>query len=159
MDYQLPQLFLPVKATRVVVFGSRKFERYDLVIELLLRLAKARPDITIITGGAQGPDSWAAQDAIGLGLKLEQYPAKWRTPGSDRVNRAAGLQRNELMADACDVGFGFWDGKSTGTDHMFSCLRERRKPYTCINQQGGVTYWKHNGSVYIPNVDTQAMMQ
>jgi len=70
-------------------------------------------DITVICGGAKGPDKMGAEWAEFHGINVRHMPADWNAHG-----RAAGPIRNAAMADIGDVLIAFYDGKSKGTANM-----------------------------------------
>lgn len=54
------------------------------------------------------------------GLKLKIVDANWRLDG-----RAAGVIRNELMANYGTHSISFWDGKSKGTADLIRRVNHR----------------------------------
>ena len=65
---------------------------------------------TIISGGADGPDTTAIELAYENDVDLEVYPADWKKYG-----KKAGIIRNKEMVYNCDACVALWDGKSRGT--------------------------------------------
>jgi hypothetical protein len=92
---------------RVGIVGSRGFTAPDLVRAFVRSLPK---DATVVSGGAQGVDSWAVGEAKILGLNYKEWPANWKQWG-----KAAGFIRNQTIVDDSDIVVAFWDGKSNGT--------------------------------------------
>ena len=64
----------------------------------------------IVSGGAIGVDSCAAEYAKKNGLKLTVF-----LPQYERCGRAAPIVRNKKIVDYADKIIAFWDGKSKGT--------------------------------------------
>ena len=64
----------------------------------------------IVSGGAVGVDSCAAEYAKKNGLKLTVF-----LPQYERYGRAAPIERNKKIVDYADKIIAFWDGKSKGT--------------------------------------------
>ena len=64
----------------------------------------------IVSGGAVGVDSCAAEYAKKNGLKLTVF-----LPQYERYGRAAPIARNKKIVDYADKIIAFWDGKSKGT--------------------------------------------
>ncbi len=60
---------------RIAIVGSRQCDAQGAVEYLIGSLAAKDPDITIVSGGARGVDSWAAQAAERAGLKVGVYLA------------------------------------------------------------------------------------
>lgn len=112
---------------RVIVCGSRRWRDRDKIINRLADL----PDpasVTIVHGNAQGADRIAHQEAQKLGLLVEPHPADWEQHG-----KAAGPIRNRAMAQmGADLCIAFWDGRSTGTQHMIGEARRRGIPIETI---------------------------
>ena len=84
---------------RVLFTGSRKFEKDQVVIEILeglVRKAGFPQQITVVHGGAPGLDSVAGVLARHMGMKVEVHYADWQKHG-----KAAGPIRNQAM-----VGLG-----------------------------------------------------
>lgn len=101
---------------RVVIFGSRDFNDYELLKEkcdVYLKNKKHTHNVIIVSGHAKGADTLGEQYAKERGYKVEVYPAKWKELGVK-----AGFIRNEQMADISNAAIGFWDGESHGTKHM-----------------------------------------
>lgn len=74
----------------------------------------------IISGTARGADTLGEAWAKENGVPCEQYPADWK-----RYGRAAGLRRNESMADNAAALVALWDGSSSGTKHMINIARKK----------------------------------
>jgi len=109
---------------KIVIFGSRNFDNYELLKKVCDRIIKKlKPDtVTIISGTARGADTLGERYANERGYDLERYPAEW-----DRYGKSAGYRRNEKMAKIADVGIGFWDGRSKGTKHMIDIMKKLNK--------------------------------
>jgi len=108
---------------RVVVFGSRDFKDEEFVRAQVRELASpaARRPMVVITGGARGVDSWAADEARKNGLSVEEYLPDW-----EHYGKSAGIRRNRQMFEQGrpDEAWAFWDGRSRGT--FDSITRARR---------------------------------
>ena len=102
---------------KVAVIGSRRIER--------LKLEQFLPEdiCEIISGGARGVDTIAAEYARSHGIPFRVYP-----PDYNQYGRKAPLVRDRLIADECDVLFAFWDGKSSGTAYTVRYARQQGKP-------------------------------
>ena len=101
---------------KLAIIGSR-----GLVVE---NLEKYLPDGVeeIVSGGAKGIDSQAAEYARTHGIKLVEF-----LPDYERYGRAAPIKRNALIAEYADEGLAFWDGKSRGTDSTVKMFRKLNK--------------------------------
>jgi len=92
---------------RVAFVGSRSYPDEALVRRYVRMQAG---DVTVVSGGAQGPDTWAADEARLRGLAVDIYRPDWSFHG-----KAAGFVRNNDIVAACDRVVAFWDGRSRGT--------------------------------------------
>lgn len=99
--------------TRVIVFGSRSFNDYQLLAHKLDCILANSTDIAIISGSAKGPDQLGEEYAIENGHGLIRVPALW-----DVYDKKAGFKRNDEMLDIATHAIGFWDGQSRGTRDM-----------------------------------------
>ena len=88
---------------KVAVIGSRSISATDIGMYI------SNGD-EIVSGGAVGIDSCAAEYAKKNGLKLTVF-----LPQYERYGRAAPIVRNKTIVDYADKIVAFWDGKSKGT--------------------------------------------
>lgn len=108
---------------RIIVAGSREFNNYELLNEVLEGfIDKMNKDsITIVSGRAKGADTLGEVFAENHNLKCEKFPADW-----EKYGKEAGFIRNGEMAKyASEEGhhgvlFAFWDGRSNGTKDMIN---------------------------------------
>ncbi len=101
---------------KLAIVGSRTITKIDL--------SKYLPEgvTEIVSGGAKGVDTCAAQYAEEHRLKLTVF-----LPDYARYNRGAPLKRNEQIAEYADEALIFWDGKSRGTAQATQCFQKRNK--------------------------------
>lgn len=64
----------------------------------------------IVSGGAKGIDTLAAQYAREKGISLTEF-----LPDYARYGRGAPIVRNKQIVEYADEVLAFWDGKSRGT--------------------------------------------
>ncbi len=81
----------------------------------------------IVSGGAKGVDSAAAEYAHTNGLLLTEF-----LPAYARYGRGAPLQRNKEIATYADEAIAFWDGTSKGTMHTVRLFEKAGKKVTVI---------------------------
>lgn len=106
---------------RVLVCGSRTWTSELEIRSVLKDLPR---DTTVIHGGADGADRLAGVVARSMGMRVEEYPANWKSLG-----RRAGFLRNLQMLDQKpDFVLAFWDGVSKGTKHTIDQARKRNIP-------------------------------
>lgn len=112
------------KPVCVAVVGSRDYPNLRKVYDYIECLL---PGTTVISGGARGVDSAAAQWAFARGLPIIEHKADWETHG-----KGAGFLRNQLIVSDCDWVVAFWDGKSSGTADTIARARAQGKPTIII---------------------------
>ena len=112
-------------AKRVVIAGSRDFCDYKAACRFIdgCLAAYGGEEFIILSGGARGADALGERYAREHGLRAEQYSAQWQ-----RYGKAAGIRRNQQMAEACDLVICFWDGESRGTKSMIALAQKHNKP-------------------------------
>jgi hypothetical protein len=118
--------------TIVAIVGSRKYLFARDVAEYVMLLPRAA-NVRVISGESPGggPDIWARDAALDVGLPFTPYPPKtW--PGQTRQEFARECYaRNELIAKACTRLVAFRSGplvKSNGTDHVVKRAVHHGKP-------------------------------
>ena len=115
-------------ATKIAVIGSRRFSRPDLVENFIAGLSN---DDTIISGGAPGVDTMAAEAARRQNLRSIVFSADWDTHG-----RSAGPMRNLQIVEAADEVVAFWNGTSRGTLNTAIQALAAGKSATVIAEDG-----------------------
>lgn len=88
---------------KIAVVGSR-----DITVEDIGKYILDCDEI--VSGGARGVDSSAADYARRNGIKLTEF-----LPDYERYGRAAPIVRNRLIVDYSDAVIAFWNGRSKGT--------------------------------------------
>lgn len=106
---------------KVAIVGSRSAVSVDIASAL-----ESRPS-EIISGGAVGVDTLAAEYARANGIKLSEY-----RPDYDRYGRRAPHVRNRQMVMDADMVLAFWDGKSKGTESSINQARRQGKPLKIV---------------------------
>jgi hypothetical protein len=84
----------------------------------------------IISGGARGVDTCAAEYARAHGLKLTEF-----LPDYQKFGRAAPIVRNRAIVDAADEVLAFWDGSSRGTKSVIDFCKKISKPCRIVTLQ------------------------
>ncbi len=118
---------------KLAIIGSRTFDdwnRMDDTIWQWFRSSEASEQVIfteVISGGAKGADSLAAQWAREQGVKLTEFKPDW-----DKHGKRAGFIRNEDIVAAADMVLCFWDGVSRGTGNSLSIAKRLRKPTLII---------------------------
>jgi hypothetical protein len=119
---------------KVCIFGSRSFDHYAFAERKLDKfLSRIKEEIVIVSGTARGADRIGERYAQDKGYKVVRFYADW-----PRHGKKAGFIRNEEMADYADVFVAFWDGESSGTEHMIETVRKREKPIRIVRYRSSV---------------------
>ncbi len=101
---------------KIAVVGSRNIAVTDIGVY-------AAGGEEIVSGGARGVDSCAAEYARQNGLRLTVF-----LPEYERYGRAAPLLRNKRIVDYADKIVAFWDGSSKGTLSVIEYAKKTGKP-------------------------------
>jgi hypothetical protein len=112
-----------VTGSRVEFWQGREQQVEKLVEAVIARIATRWPGATVISGEAPtGVDHWAKLACEHQDVQYQGYPANWRPNGV--LNRRAGIERNEQMAEIITDAIIIWDGLSPGTKDMLArCIR------------------------------------
>ena len=90
---------------------------------------------TVISGGAAGIDTCAAEFARKSGLKLIEIVPDYKLYG-----KMAPLIRNDQIIEMADFVIAFWDGKSKGTSYVIKQCIKANKKINVIHTERGMTY-------------------
>lgn len=101
---------------KIAIAGSRNILKIDLAPHV-------RDAEEIISGGAKGVDTLAAEYAKAHGIKLTEI-----LPDYARYGRGAPIKRNYEIVDCADRVVVFWDGKSRGTYSVIKYAEKVGKP-------------------------------
>lgn len=104
---------------KIAVVGSRRFNNYDLLKQVLDKHGKAS---LIISGGAKGADTLGQRYAKENGLIMHI-----RYPDYRRYGRKAPLVRNVLIALDCEEMIAFPMPNSSGTWHVIRKAKQFHK--------------------------------
>jgi predicted Rossmann fold nucleotide-binding protein DprA/Smf involved in DNA uptake len=105
---------------RVAIVGSRGYPDEDEVFSYIHELPS---DTVVVSGGAEGPDTWAERAAKRRGMLVVIYRADWSLYG-----KAAGPIRNAAIVANCDRVVAFWDGHSRGTRNTIDIAIRQGRP-------------------------------
>lgn len=104
------------KETKLAIVGSRNAPKINIGEHIGFV-----PSV-IITGGARGVDTQAAQYAVGNGIPLVVHK-----PNYVAHLQGAPIRRNEIIVSECDMLLAFWDGKSRGTKYTIEYAKKKGK--------------------------------
>lgn len=83
-------------------------------------------DLTIVSGGARGVDTWAKNYATSRGIKFIEILAKWKDDKGNFI-KSAGMRRNAEMLKIVGNCLFFWDGESPGTRQCIQLAEKQKK--------------------------------
>lgn len=115
-----------------LVVGSRTFDDAESLNMELDALLGSHTDVTIVSGGARGADSFAEDYAKKHGFELKIFKPDW-----NKYGRAAGPKRNEEMQKYISqftnrICVAFWDGESRGTASNFNLAKKYNNPLKIV---------------------------
>ena len=105
---------------KIAIIGSRETGNINFE-ELLKKHMDVLANDTIISGGARGIDTIAAQYARKRGMKLLEFRPDYAT-----------FVRNRLIVDMADVVVAFWNGSSRGTKYTIDYAKKKYVPVIII---------------------------
>lgn len=91
---------------------------------------------TVVSGGAAGPDTWAANFAKANALPLIEVRPNWKKYG-----KGAGLKRNQELVDLADDVVAFWDLESGGTWDTIRKAAKAEKDLLIFGPSGQPWLW------------------
>ena len=109
---------------KIAVIGSREITNINLSKHLPPECDE------IVSGGARGVDSLAAQYAKDNGLTLTVF-----RPDYDAYGRAAPIIRNREIVNYADGVIAFWDGESRGTSFVIDYCKKQGKPCKVVRMR------------------------
>ena len=107
---------------KLAIVGSRTISDINLSDYIT-----EKPD-TIISGGARGIDTLAAEYARQNGIELIEY-----IPNYNKYGRSAPIIRNRQIIEACDKVLAIWDGQSHGTLNSINLAKKLGKKLVVID--------------------------
>jgi YspA, cpYpsA-related SLOG family len=113
-----------VSVYKVAIIGSRSFEDYELLKEVVGKFGR---DFSIVSGGAAGADRLAERYATEFGKAITVFKPDW-----NRYGRGAGMVRNKQIIAEADAVFAFWDGSSKGTKNSIELAKKADKPIRVV---------------------------
>lgn len=116
---------------RLAIVGSR-----NLTVKNLANYLPNLYGITeIVSGGARGIDTCAAEYARDSNIKLTEF-----LPDYEKYGRRAPLIRNLQIIEYADCVLAFWNGQSRGTGFVISQCKKRKKPIRVYISNGQDTH-------------------
>ena len=116
--------------SKLLIAGTRTFTDYELLKFHLRSFSPteivtgcSEDDIDLFNRGVKvSADLLGYRYAVEHSIPVKLYPPDWNSHGL-----SAGPIRNKQMAEYCDFGICFWDGKSRGTKNMISNMKKLGK--------------------------------
>jgi len=123
---------------KLAIVGSRAWPERDTVEQYVSGLPI---ETEIISGGARGVDTWAADMARARGMRVTIFPVRTDDlPDDSRKRRfefaRRAFERNRQIVKEAEYVAAFWDTKSKGTQHAVKCARELQRPVLVILPRG-----------------------
>lgn len=107
---------------RIGIIGSRSIREKYKIYALLNKIFRRYPEAELVSGGAEGPDSFAYDYCIDYGHDIIVCGAGWKVHG-----KKAGFIRNMRIAKRADIIIAFWDEISGGTKHCMDYAKKMGK--------------------------------
>lgn len=112
----------------LLIAGTRDIKKAMVpVIENILDQTIIKFDLDIsevIHGGARGVDKYGGTWAKDRKITVKVFEPDWSK------GRGAGMERNTIMVEMCDIAIVFWDGHSKGTyDTIKKMMALKDKPF------------------------------
>jgi predicted Rossmann fold nucleotide-binding protein DprA/Smf involved in DNA uptake len=101
---------------KLAIIGSRNAGAVNIAAHITERPTE------VVSGGARGVDTYAAQYANEQGIPLKVFKPDYRAH-----LQGAPIRRNELIVQYADKVLAFWDGKSKGTKYVIEYARKHGK--------------------------------
>jgi predicted Rossmann fold nucleotide-binding protein DprA/Smf involved in DNA uptake len=121
---------------KIAITGSRSITNKDWVnyhIDKMLENAvSADLPITIVSGGAKGPDSIAHEYADNMRYDFILFKPYHLIDNQEPFRARFFFARNKQIVDNSDEIVCFWDGKSSGTKSVIEYATKRGKQLTVI---------------------------
>lgn len=138
---------------RIAVVGSRTYpvtrENWDILDEdgrekvkrdgrriVLAVIKNLSPGLTLISGGAKGPDTWAREAAERFSHDFLEF-----LPNYKKYGAGAPHVRNKEILSASNELIAFWDLDSKGTWHAIKLAAKQEKPFMIIQPDGGLFFF------------------
>jgi predicted Rossmann fold nucleotide-binding protein DprA/Smf involved in DNA uptake len=117
----------------VGIVGSRRWKSRSAVESLVKTLPA---DTTVVSGGARGVDSWAAEFARKRGLKVVEFLPDLPSNGSPRWEYTKAYHaRNRQIAEHSEVVYAFVaPDRKGGTENTIKYAKELGVPVNIINE-------------------------
>ena len=109
------------KVMKLAIIGSRNAGAIDIA-----QYVQDQPS-EIVSGGARGVDSYAAQYA-----KANNIPLTVFRPNYKAHLQGAPIRRNEEIVKYADKVLAFWDGASRGTLYTINYAKKQGKPVQVV---------------------------
>ena len=124
----------------IAIIGSRKYKKKKIMFKVLdhIFLPMNKKMLYFISGGADGPDTWADEWCKLRGFEFEEYPI---------LDEEHPFDRNKRVASDADwiVGFVNRDQYRSGTWNTIRYFRERKDGMYIVYDQKGWSWdrkWK-----------------
>ena len=104
---------------KIIIAGGRNYSFTKIDYRKLALFAQQHNITEVVSGCANGADTYGQLWASNRGIQVKQFPADW-----EKYGKGAGFIRNLEMADYADALIAFAGG--SGTEHMVKEARRRK---------------------------------
>jgi hypothetical protein len=153
---------------KVAIVGSRDFAIYDEKLEMDAPNAHTYYDYTLIdllvhamdnedyvvSGGANGADSWGEEYAVRYNRGRIIHAAHW-----DKHGKKAGPIRNALIVRDADILFAFFTDRTTSRGTLNCVSQARKKGIDVYEFDAKTNQWYINDALVAAEIDFKAILE
>ena len=117
----------------VAIVGSRKFDDYAYLEDILKCYLKLGVIEKVVSGGARGADVLAKRYAKEHDIPYREFPAEWKKNGV--YDKSAGIRRNIKIVDHSDmiIAFRVAGELNKGTNYTIRIAEEKGKDVVILD--------------------------
>lgn len=108
---------------KIAIIGSRTFNDYSFLKNKIDEIILNEKEVIVISGGAKGADTLAKNYAKEKNFELIEFLPDWK-----KYKKAAGIIRNKLIIENCDIVVAFLIDNSKGTLNSLGVAKKLEKP-------------------------------
>lgn len=119
---------------RIAIVGSRKYNDPHMVYPVISQFLKdhTHGNVVIVSGGASGVDSIAADYGKSIGLDCIVFEPLHKVDNLTKYNPRWFYIRNKQIIQNADKVLAIWDGESPGTEHSIKYARSIGVPVMVV---------------------------
>lgn len=137
---------------KILVCGGRNFSDNQLLTRVLneFQVSPFGPITHLVQGGARGADTLALRWALGEGLTVTTYPARWNTEG---IKTAGPLRNQRMLDDSRPDLFAAFPGNNGTRDMIDRAVSAGFAPFLYL--YGVKFYWSPATPAAYRNAETR----